>query len=81
VHPYYVDMNVTLSIDQRVVADARQVAAQRGTTLNQLIRDYLVQLTQPGEREAVIAELEALWATGGYRSAGPWTREELHERS
>lgn len=74
-------MNVTLSIEERVVAEARQVAARRGTTLNQLIRDYLVDLTQPGEREAVAAELEALWSAEEYRSKGPWTREELHERS
>ena len=78
---YPVFMNVTLSIEERVVAEARQVAARRGTTLNQLIRDYLVDLTQPGEREGVAAELEALWSAEEYRSTGPWTREELHERS
>lgn len=78
---YPVFMNVTLSIEERVVAEARQVAARRGTTLNQLVRDYLVELTQPGEREAVVAELRALWSTEEYRSTGPWTREELHERS
>ena len=81
VRTYPVSMNVTLSIEGRVVAEARQVAARRGTTLNQLIRDYLVDLTQPGEREAVVAELEALWSAEEYRSPGPWTREELHERS
>ena len=74
-------MNITLSVDERLVADARRVAAQRGTTLNQLVRDYLVEMTQPGEREAVVAELEALWSTGSHRSRGPWTREELHERT
>lgn len=78
---YPVSMNVTLSIEERVVAEARQVAARRGTTLNQLIRAYLVELTQPGDQEAVVAELEALWSTQEYRSTGPWTREELHERS
>ena len=39
-------MNVTLSIDERLAAEARRLAANRGTTLNQLIRDYLVTLTQ-----------------------------------
>ena len=73
-------MRVTLSIDGWVVADARQVAAQRGTTLNQLIRDYLVDLTRPGDREAA-AGLDALWSQGGFRSQGPWTRGELHERT
>ena len=74
-------MNVTLSINERVVAEARQVAARRGTTLNQLIRDYLTRLTRPEDSEAVFAELEALWASGDHRSAKPWTREDLHERT
>ena len=34
-------MNITLSIDDRVVAKARQIASVRGTSLNQLVRDYL----------------------------------------
>ena len=74
-------MNVTLSINERVVAEARQVAARRGTTLNQLIRDYLTRLTRPEDSEAAVAELEALWASGDHRSAKPWTREDLHERT
>ena len=43
-------MNVTLSIDDQVVARARRLAATRGTSLNQLIRDYLEDLTPPGRR-------------------------------
>lgn len=74
-------MNVTLSINERVVAEARQVAARRGTTLNQLIRDYLAELTRPGQSEALVAELEALWTSGSHRSAKPWVREDLHERT
>ena len=37
-------MNITLSIDDRVVAKARQIASVRGTSLNQLVRDYLEDL-------------------------------------
>ena len=33
-------MNVTLSLDDRVVAEAYRIAAARGTTLNQLISDH-----------------------------------------
>ena len=74
-------MNVTLSIDDQVVAKARHVAAVRGTSLNQLIRDYLEELTRPGEVESALDRLDTLWSDGGGRSRGPWTREELHERS
>ena len=74
-------MNVTLSIDDRVVAEARRIAAVRGTSLNQIVRDFLDALTQVDQVESVVAQLDALWAEEDYRSEGPWTREELHERS
>ena len=74
-------MNVTLSIDDRVVTEARRIAAVRGTSLNQLVRDFLNELTRVDHVESVVAQLDALWADEDYRSQGPWTREELHERS
>lgn len=74
-------MNVTLSIDERVVADARRLAALRGTSLNQLIRDYLAELTQTGEQSRVVDQLDALWSQRSFRSDGSWSRDELHERS
>ena len=74
-------MNVTLSIEDRVVAEARRIAADRGTSLNQLVRDYLSDLTRQQDVEAVVAELRESWAKENYRSEGPWTREEIHERS
>ena len=75
------EMNVTLSIDDRVVAEARRIAAIRGTSLNRIVRDFLNELTQVDDVESVVARLDALWAEEDYRSEGPWTREELHERS
>ena len=74
-------MNVTLSVDDRVVAEARRIASARGTSLNQLVRDFLNELTRVDEVESVVARLDALWAEEDYRSEGPWMREELHERS
>ena len=74
-------MNVTLSIDDRVVAEARRIAADRGTSLNQLVRDYLNELTRTDDVESVLRQLDAMWSERTYRSQGPWTREEAHERS
>lgn len=74
-------MNLTLSIDDRVLAEARRIAADRGTSLNQLVRDYLNELTRNDDVETIIRELDAMWSEGTYRSEGPWTRDEAHERS
>ncbi|MDE2921336.1 MAG: DUF6364 family protein [Acidobacteriota bacterium] len=40
-------MDVTLSIDERIVAEARRIASLRGTSLNQLVRDYLHDSPEP----------------------------------
>ena len=74
-------MKVTLFIDDRIVAAARRISATRGTSLNQLIRDYLEELTRVNDVEAAIGQLGAMWAENVYRSSSPWTREQLHERS
>lgn len=74
-------MNVTLSIEDRVVAEARRIAAARGTSMNQLVRDFLNGLTRQQDVESVVAELQELWAKENFRSEGPWTREEINERS
>ena len=74
-------MNITLSIDEQVVAKARRIASVRGTSLNQLVRDYLEDLTRHNDMQSVLDELDAMWSESTGRSRGPWTREELHERS
>ena len=74
-------MNVTLSIDDRVVAKARRVAAARGTTLDQLISDHLAELTRVDDVDSMVRELDAMWSERTYRSQAPWSREEAHERS
>jgi hypothetical protein len=74
-------MNVTLAIDEKLVARARDVARQRRTTLNQLVRDYLERLTTPDDAPTVAQELERLWAGHEGHSGGrPWRREDLYDR-
>ena len=75
------NVKITLSIDDRVVAAARRIAATRGTNLNQLIRDHLEELTRINDVETAIDQLDTMWAENVYRSSSPWTREQLHERS
>ncbi len=77
---HQVAMNVTLSIDERLVAEARRIAALRRTSLNRLVRDYLQELVRTDDAQAVAARLDALWAEESYGSERSWTREELHTR-
>lgn len=75
-------MNVTLSIDDRIVERARERAAALGKSLNQAVRDYLAQLGGEGDVEDSIREMRELSAKGGGNRRGwKFDREELHERT
>ena len=75
-------MNLTLSIEDRLVQQARKMAEAKGTSLNQLIRGYLEELTAQSDPEAEIAELRRLSAEGRGRSRGwKFNREEIHDRA
>jgi hypothetical protein len=73
-------MNVTLSIDERVVEKARKRAAALGKSLNQLIRDYLEALAGSDNAEESIKEFKRLSGRGHSRG-WRFNRDELHERS
>jgi hypothetical protein len=75
-------MNVTLSIEAKVLARARELAHQRGTSVNQLIRDYLERLTGSSGPGEVLTQLESLWTEQEGRSGGwKWNREEVYDRA
>jgi hypothetical protein len=73
-------MNVTLSIDEHVVARARRKAEALGKSLNQLIRDYLQKLAGSEDPERSVQEFERLSGTGHSRG-WRFNRDEIHERS
>ena len=73
-------MNVTLSVDDQLVARARKKAEALGKSLNQLIRDYLERLAGSDDPERSIAEFDTLSGRGDSRG-WRFDREELHERS
>jgi antitoxin component of RelBE/YafQ-DinJ toxin-antitoxin module len=75
-------MNLTLSIDERLVEDARKVAATMGKSVNQLIREYLEQLTSVSTLEEDLAELRNLSKQSKGNSKGwKFDRDEIHARS
>jgi hypothetical protein len=53
------EVNITLSIDERVADQARKAAQAMGKSLNQAVRDHLEQLAGGQQVEAEIATFQA----------------------
>jgi antitoxin component of RelBE/YafQ-DinJ toxin-antitoxin module len=85
VHTYPVRMNLTLSVDDKLVEKARQVAARQGTSLQALVRQFLERLAGSREGAALVEQLERHWreADKHLREHPPksykFDREELYE--
>ena len=74
--------NVTLALDETTLRDARRIAAERSTSLNALIRDFLDRLTASESRarkarRRIGALCRQSRAVVGKRG---WTRDDLHAR-
>jgi Family of unknown function (DUF6364) len=74
-------MNVTLSIDDDVIKEARRRAEAMGTSVNQLIRNFLEQFAGRQDAKAAASEFVRLsrMAHGDSR-AWKFNRDETHER-
>jgi hypothetical protein len=77
-------VNLTLSLDERIVERAREVARQQGTSLNALIREYVQLLANQSTGDELLREFEAQWAEvdrspGGSDGGYKFNREELYE--
>lgn len=74
-------MNLTLSVDDEVVAKARRKAEAMGTSVNQLVREYLENLAGKPDRVADAAEFVRLSQLSKGNSHGwKFNRDEAHER-
>jgi hypothetical protein len=74
--------NITLSIDEKILAAVRRYAAARDSTVNALVRDFLTRLAEQEDRAANarkrIQELSRRSpARLGKKS---WDRDSLHDR-
>ena len=72
-------MNITLSIDEKLLERAREKLRATGKTVNQEIREHLQHIVGDGDLER---DLEFLEKTAGQGNSGgwKWNREELYER-
>jgi hypothetical protein len=74
--------NITLAVDEDVLAAARRHAAERNSTVNALVREYLTNLAAQEDRaKRARARLRRLSAQSrGRLGRKTWTREDLHDR-
>ncbi len=74
--------NITLTVDEDVLAAVRRHAAERNTSVNALVREYLAHLAAHEDRaKQARARLRQLSnQTKGRLGRKTWRREELHER-
>ncbi len=54
-------MNLTLSVDDKLVEKARQVASRQGTSLQALVRQYIETLAGSREGDVLVERLEEYW--------------------
>ena len=72
-------MNVTLSVDEQLLARARKKANALGKSLNQMIRDYLQTLAGVDDPERSLDEFKRLSGKGNSRG-WRFNRDEIHSR-
>ena len=82
---YYVDMNITLSLDEKLVKEVRKIAVERDTTLTGLVRAHLEQLAaehaRSGRKRRELEALEDSFNRVQFRiGKKTWRREDLYER-
>jgi hypothetical protein len=70
-------MNVTLSLDEKVVAKARERLRAVGKSLNQEIRDHLQQLVGDDDLERELEEFVRLSGQGNSQG-WTWNREDAY---
>jgi len=80
--------NITVKIDDETYQNARIRAAERGTSVSAMVREFLQALPEESEDERqrrIVATLEEIYAEADARATPrtkplvPLTREEIHE--
>ena len=76
--------NITLAVDEDVLAQVRKYAAQTGTSVNAIVREHLARLArQADEAQQARSHRELMRLIDSAQGeVGPitWTRDDLHAR-
>lgn len=78
-------MNITLSVDEKLIKEVRKIAVERDTTLTGLVRAYLEELVaehaRSGRKRRELQALERSFEQFRFNvGKRTWKREDLHER-
>lgn len=74
--------NITLAVDEKVLADVRRYAAAQNKTVNALVREHLEQIARnENQAQQAIRELREM-SNRSAAEVGPitWKRSDLYER-
>lgn len=83
IYTYTVSMkNVTLAIEEATLREARRIAADRSTSLNSMIREFLAQLTERESRAEQARKRIVELCADSKAEVGKktWNRDDLHDR-
>ena len=74
--------NITLAVDEKVLAAVRRYAVERNSSVNALVREHLSDIARHEDRARnARARLRELSKRSRGRLGGKtWTRQDLHER-
>ncbi|MFN7955059.1 MAG: DUF6364 family protein [bacterium] len=74
--------NLTLSVDESVLAAARQYAAARHSSVNRLVREFLTEIATREDRARRARRRLLDLSNRSKARIGPktWSRDDLHER-
>ncbi len=73
-------MNITLSVDDEIVARARKIAREQGISLNEMIRRHLEMVAGCRSSSQIVAELQSLWDKHpGHSRRRKISRDEAYE--
>jgi hypothetical protein len=74
--------NLTLAIDEDLLDKVRVIAALEKTTVNAMVRDFLIETATRRNRTAKVRERLAQRSRSSDGEVGEitWTRDQLHER-
>ena len=74
--------NITLSVDENVLAIARRYAAEQNSSINQLVREFMTSIAQRHDRARSVRERLRQLSDQSEARIGTksWNRNALHER-